>query len=169
MDIPAHPRQTALHLIALFEAVKGLAAMAASLGLLSLVHHDVRALAYALIGHFHLDPDAHYPRMLLDSAEVLASANLRQVLLIAWGYAALRLTEAYGLWRDRAWAEWLAALSGAVYLPVELSHLLSHATAINALVLLGNVAVVAYMVLRLWQRRQAMRRADGRHQNGGHD
>lgn len=144
----------ALDAIAIFEGVKGLAAITASLGLLSLAHHDVRALAYALIGHFHLDPDAHYPRMLLDQASLLANANLRQVVLLAWLYAGVRLAEAYGLWRDRAWAEWLAAVSGAVYLPLEWSHLWAHTTVINAIVLAGNVGVVAYMVARLWRRRK---------------
>ena len=56
----------ALDAIAIFEGVKGIAAIAASFGLLGLAHHDVRAIAYALIGHFHLDPDAHYPRILLN-------------------------------------------------------------------------------------------------------
>jgi uncharacterized membrane protein (DUF2068 family) len=146
--------KTALHAIALFEAVKGVAAITASFGLLSLAHHDVRAMAYALIGHFHLDPDAHYPRILINDAELLANANLRQVVLLAWAYAAIRLTEGYGLWKDRAWAEWLAAISGGVYLPLEVSHLIQHTTVINGMVLTGNVVVVAYMVLRLWRRRK---------------
>jgi uncharacterized membrane protein (DUF2068 family) len=143
----------ALHAIALFEGVKGLAAITASLGLLSLAHHDVRAMAYALIGHFHLDPDAHYPRILLNDATLLANANLGQAVLLAWAYAAIRLTEGYGLWKDRAWAEWLAAASGAVYLPLELSHMLARTTVINGIVLTGNMAVVAYMVVRLRRRR----------------
>ena len=143
----------ALHAIAAFEGVKGLAAITASLGLLSLAHHDVRAMAYALIGHFHLDPDAHYPRILLNEAMLLANANVRQVVLLAWAYAAIRLTEGYGLWKDKAWAEWLAAVSGAIYLPLELSHLMAHTTFINGMVLIGNIAVVVYMVVRLWRRR----------------
>ena len=150
--LPSNEKK-ALHAIACFEGVKGVAAIAASFGLLSLAHHDLRALAYALIGHFHLDPDAHYPRMLLNEATMLANANVRQAVLLAWVYAAIRLAEGYGLWRDRAWAEWLAAVSGAVYLPLELSHFSIHATAMNAIVLIGNVAVVAYMVFRLWRRR----------------
>ena len=143
----------ALHAIALFEGVKGVAAIIASFGLLSLAHHDVRAMALALIGHFHLDPDAHFPRILLDDAAILANANLSQAVLLAWAYAAIRLTEGYGLWKDRAWAEWLAAVSGAVYLPMELSHLLAHTTVINGMVLTGNIAVVVYMVVRLRRRR----------------
>ena len=155
MTAPSKPvKKTALHAIAMFEAVKGVAAIAASLGLVSLAHHDVRAMAYALIGHFHLSPDSHYPRALLDYATMLRDANMRQVVLLAWAYASIRLTKGSGLWKDRAWAEWLAALSGAVYLPLELSHLIHHRTVINAIVLVGNVDVVAYMVLQLWQRRR---------------
>ena len=146
-------KNNALHAISLFEGLKGLAAIAASLGLLSLVHHDVRAIAYALMGHLHVNQDARFPQMLLNDISALQNANLRQIVLLAWGYAAIRLTEGYGLWRDKAWAEWLAAVSGAVYLPLELSHLAAHTTAINGLVLVGNVAVVAYMVVRLRRRR----------------
>ena len=155
MTQPRQPpnQSKALHAIALFEGVKGVASIIASFGLLTLAHHDVRAMALALIGHFHLDPDAHFPRILLDDAAILANANLSQAVLLAWAYAAIRLTEGYGLWKDRAWAEWLAAVSGAVYLPLELSHLLAHTTVINGMVLTGNIAVVAYMVVRLRRRR----------------
>lgn len=150
---PRPNKNKALQAIALFEGVKGIAAITASIGVLSLVHHDVRAMAFAIIGHFHLDPQAHYPRMLLNDATWLANTNLRQAVMLAWAYAAIRLVESYGLWKDRAWAEWLAALSGAVYLPLELRHLEQHTTVINGLVLIGNVGVVAYMVIRLWRRR----------------
>ncbi len=143
----------ALHTIALFEGVKGIAAIAASLGLLGLAHRDLSQLAFALIGRFHLSPDGPYPRLLLTYAELLGNENLRSVVLFAWGYAAIRITEAYGLWKDRAWAEWLAALSGAVYVPLEFEHLLKTPTPINAAVLIGNVAVVLYMALRLARRR----------------
>jgi uncharacterized membrane protein (DUF2068 family) len=160
--MPAPPNivatRRALHTIAVFEGVKGLSAVIASLGLLGLAHHDLRQLAFALIGHFHLSPDARYPKLFLTYADLLANENLRSVVLFAWGYAAVRLAEAYGLWKDRAWAEWLAALSGAVYVPLEFDHLLKHTTPINAAVLIGNVAVVMYMALRL-ARRRAERRA----------
>jgi uncharacterized membrane protein (DUF2068 family) len=145
----------ALLSIALFEMLKGMAALAASVGLLSLAHHDVQALAYALLGHFHVDPQAHFPRMLLDDIRALQNADMRQVVLIAWGYAALRLTEGYGLWRGRVWAEWLAAVSGAVHVPLELSHLVVHPTAMNVVILGVHITVVVNMVVRLRRRRSA--------------
>ncbi len=143
----------ALLTIAVFEAVKGVAAIAASLGLLSLAHKDVRRIAYALIGHFHLDPEAHYPQLLIETANWIATSNVYSILAVAVLYAVIRLVEAYGLWKDRAWAEWLAALSGSLYLPLEVNHLIAHTTTINACVLIGNLAVVIFMVFRLKKRR----------------
>jgi uncharacterized membrane protein (DUF2068 family) len=143
----------ALLTIAVFEAVKGLAAIAASLGLLSLAHKDVRRIAYALIGHFRLDPEAHYPQLLIETANWIATSNVYAIFAVAVLYAVIRLVEAYGLWKDRAWAEWLAALSGSLYLPLELNHLIAHTTTINACVLIGNLAVVVFMVFRLKKRR----------------
>ncbi len=143
----------ALLTIAVFEAVKGVAAIAASLGLLSLAHKDVRRIAYALIGHFHLDPEAHYPQLLIETANWIATSNFYSLLAVAVLYAVIRLVEAYGLWKDRAWAEWLAALSGSLYLPLEVNHLIAHTTTINACVLIGNLAVVIFMVFRLKKRR----------------
>ena len=143
----------ALLTIAVFEAVKGVAAIAASLGLLSLAHQDVRRLALALIGHYHLDPQAHYPQLVIETANWIATSNVYSIFALAVIYAVIRLVEAYGLWKDRAWAEWLAALSGSLYLPLEVNHLILHTSTINACVLVGNIAVVAFMVYRLRKRR----------------
>jgi uncharacterized membrane protein (DUF2068 family) len=144
-----------LRLIALFEAIKGIAAVCASLGLLSLSHHDIQAMAHALIDHFHLNPESYYPRVLLDQATLMGNANVTLVMALLWVYSGLRLSEAYGLWRNRAWAEWLAALSGGVYLPLEVSHLLQRSSWINVRVLALNIAVVSYMVVRMMRRRSA--------------
>ena len=148
------PERNVLHAIAVFEGVKGIAAMSASIGLLSLTHHDIGALAYALIGHFHLDPEAHYPRLLLDDAAWLQNANIRQVVVLACAYAAIRFAEGYGLWKGRSWAEWLAACSGGIYLPIEIMHMLDYPTMINSAVLIFNFFIVLYMAGRLWQQKK---------------
>ena len=141
-----------LRAIALFETIKGFIAIIVSLGLLSLANQSVREITYFLINYFHLDSDAHYFKTLFDYSDLLGNENLRTVVLMAWGYAAMRFTEGYGLWRNFVWAEWLAAFSGAIYLPIEISHLIKHTNVVNAAVLLTNTAVVAYMLYRLWRR-----------------
>ncbi len=154
------PRRTeptdrgALKAIAIFEASKGIAALASTIGLLSLLHHDLRHLALALVGHFGLDPTQHFPALLLQYVDQVNSTPLRSVVLLGGGYIIIRLVESYGLWFDRSWGEWVAALSGALYVPFEVQHLIHRATVVNALVLLFNLGVVGYMLHRLYERRK---------------
>jgi uncharacterized membrane protein (DUF2068 family) len=144
-----------LHIIAAFEAIKGIAALAGVAGILDLMHHDVRHLAIELIGHFHLNPDAHYPSVLLHYADLLPGIDLRSLVLLATGYIATRFLESYGLWNDRAWGEWLGALSGALYVPFEITHLIHRPSAITAAVLAFNVFLVCFLAVRLWRRRES--------------
>jgi uncharacterized membrane protein (DUF2068 family) len=145
--------QRTLHAIASFEFIKGIAALAGVIGVIDLMHHDVRHLAIALIGHFGLNPEATYPSLLLHYADLLPGANVRSLLLLASGYISLRWLEAYGLWNDRAWGEWLGALSGGIYVPFEFVHLIHAPSAINGGVLTVNIFVVGFLILRLWRRR----------------
>ncbi|PZQ56378.1 MAG: DUF2127 domain-containing protein [Variovorax paradoxus] len=137
----------ALRTVALFEAFKGVLALAAASGLLTLLHGDLHGLAVRLVHHLHLNPAAHYPHV-----QHLQDSRLGLLALGAFAYGALRLVEAYGLLRNRAWAEWLSAASGAIYVPFELAGLLRHADALHAVLLVANLAVVAVMVLALWRR-----------------
>lgn len=154
VDRPSHRvTRVALTGVALFEASKGLAALAALLGWLSLMHHDVHRLAAELIGHFHLEPTAHYPALLLRGIDALNVTPLRTTVLLGAAYIGLRGFEAYGLWRDRAWGQWLGALGGAIYVPFELLHLWHDPTWQSVTVLACNVALVGFLGARLWMRR----------------
>jgi len=151
-----HPiaRRRALRTIAVFEAFKGVVAIAAALGMLSLLRHDLHKMAVELIGHFGLDPVDHYPRMILHYADVLADTNVQTLILLATCYIAIRFCEAYGLWQQRAWGEWLGALSGGLYIPFELRHLVHRPSLVSAAVLAINVVVVGFLGFELWRRRR---------------
>lgn len=146
-------RRRALRAIAIFEAAKGLAALAAGIGLLQLLHHDIHRLALALLWRFHLDPTLPYPTLLLHYADLLSAIDLRTLAPVALAYISVRFVEAWGLWKEKTWAEWLGALSGALYIPLEVAHLAHRPGAINAGVLLVNVVVVGFLAFQLWMRR----------------
>lgn len=150
-----HPdaRRRAIRAIAVFEAFKGVAALIAGLGVLGLMHRDLHELALALLWRFHLNPDLHFPALLVHYADSLKSIDLRSLAPAALVYITIRWLEAYGLWYDKAWAEWLAALSGTFYIPFEVAHLMDRTTVVSAAVLLGNVLVVGFMLWQLWRRR----------------
>jgi uncharacterized membrane protein (DUF2068 family) len=137
--------------VALAEAIKGALVLVAGFGLLSLVHHDVRALAEHLVGWLHLDPHKKYPALFLDAASRVTDARLVGVAALALCYAVMREIEAYGLWHERRWAEWFALVSGGIYLPIEIYELLHHATWMKGLALAINLVIVAYMGFVIWR------------------
>jgi len=140
-----------LRAVALFEAAKGALVLAAGFGLARLVHRDAEQAAEELVGRLHLDPAKHYPRIFIDLAANLSDAQLWALAALAAAYAALRFTETYGLWFGRRWGEWIAAVSGGIYVPVELYELSRGVSWIKLAALSLNAAVVAYMCYALWR------------------
>ena len=148
----AKDSRSALRAIAIFEASKGLAVLVALIGVLDILHRDVRAVAMALIDRFGLDAESHYPALLLHYADLLPNADVHTLVMLGVAYIALRFLEATGLWFAKAWAEYLGAVSGSIYIPFELSHLAHEPSLLNAGVVLLNVVIVAYLVRALWRR-----------------
>jgi uncharacterized membrane protein (DUF2068 family) len=140
---------TGLRSIAVFEAGKGLLVLLVGCGLLALIHHDLQAHAEALVRHFHLNPASRYPRIFLHAADALTNVRLWLLAAGAAAYALLRFLIAYGLWRQRSWAKWLAAISEGIYLPVEIYELFGRVTWPKVTVLVTNIAIVTYMICSL--------------------
>ena len=137
-----HRRLQALRTVALMEFAKGLAALAAAI---SLYWVDPSDVVDAFLEFLHISPDHHFAQMLLRSADFLGNASMWWVILVACIYSGLRFAEAVGLWRARPWAEWIALVSGAMYIPFEVVKLAHRVSLLHAGILLINVAVVAYM------------------------
>ena len=151
-DAPS--QRSALHAIAAFEATKGLAALAGLIGVLDLLHHDVRAVVLTLIGRFGLDPESHYPSLLLHYADLLPEADVHMLVMLASAYIALRFIEATGLWLNKAWGEYLGALSGGIYIPFEVMHFMHEPSWMNAFIVALNATIVGYLAYALWRRHQ---------------
>lgn len=133
-----------LRAVALLEAAKGALVLLLGFGLFSLVHHDIQRFAERLIIHFHLNPAAHYPRIFIEAASQLTDIRLALIAAGAAAYSAVRFTEAYGLWYARRWAEWFAALSGAIYVPFEVFELYKRFSWLSLGALIVNLAIVAF-------------------------
>jgi uncharacterized membrane protein (DUF2068 family) len=143
-----------IRMVALVEAAKSLFVLLAGFGLLTLLHHDLHALAARVIERLHLNPARKYPRIFIDAASQLTDARLWLLASLALIYALCRAIEAYGLWRERAWAEWFALVTGAIYLPVEVYELCHGVSWIKALALTVNLGIVAYMGFAIRRTRQ---------------
>jgi uncharacterized membrane protein (DUF2068 family) len=150
-------RLVSLRAVAVVEFIKGALVLVAGAGLLSLLHSDVQHVAEQLVHHLHLDPASRAPQIFIDLAGRVTSSDLWLLAIGAAIYAIVRIAEAYGLWRERVWAEWLGAVSGLIYVPFELHALTKSVTPLKLTTLAINLAVVWVLTAALARRGQRQR------------
>src|SRR6202790_2366345 len=159
---PYHRRQRqVLKAVALFECFKGIFVLVMGFCAIALVHKDVWLYAESLLALFHINTDRRSAQLFLDFADNVTDARLWAAARIAFAYAALRFTEAYGLWRCRTWAEWVALVSGALLLPLEVRELFRGVTVLRCAFFFGNLAVVLFMLYVILNNRRDRRTAAG--------
>ena len=76
----------------------------------------------------------------------LSEARLHALRAVTLGYAAVFAVEGVGLWMQKRWAEWLTTIVTGSLIPFELWEMFERPNAGKALVILGNVAIVAYLI-----------------------
>jgi uncharacterized membrane protein (DUF2068 family) len=138
-------RNFGLRGIAIFEALKGLAALAIAIWVLTLLHKDMVRVAERMLEALHIGLDRHFAQRILRAAGRITDRNLWMFISVIVVYTSVRFTEAVGLWLEKEWAEWFALLSGALYMPYEIFELLRHATALKWGIFGTNLIIVVYM------------------------
>jgi uncharacterized membrane protein (DUF2068 family) len=135
-----------LRAVATFEAAKGAIVLLLGLGILSLLHQNVEAAAENLLVYLHINPDHRLSHAFLNAAARMTDVQLWIAASVSVVYASVRFAEAWGLWNKRVWAEWFALLSGALYLPWEISKLVQLPNWLHLGIFLGNVAILLYIL-----------------------
>jgi len=157
----AHPHphvvpstRAAVRGVAIFEAAKGLLVLLVGFDLLRPVNRATGFDAEEIVRHMHMNPASHFPHIFVQATSRFEGMSLMPLALGAVAYALIRFVEAYGLWRQRTWAEWFAAASGAIYIPFEIRHLIvhQHHRLLTVLVLAANLVIVGVMVRALRKR-----------------
>ena len=143
------PHTTGLHIVACFEGAKGLLVLIAGFGLLTLINQDLHLAAERLVRRIHLNPASHYPRIFIDAVTQMTNMRLWMLATSALLYTMVRFVEAFGLWKQRPWAEWFGILTGGIYIPVEIFELMKSVTWPKIVVLVVNVGIVGYLAYEL--------------------
>lgn len=144
-DPHRHQRQ-ALRAVASFEFAKGAFVLLIGLSAILLMRQDVWVIAESLLAILHINTDRHFAQVFLDFADSITEARLWTAASVSFTYSALRFIEAYGLWKERLWAEWVAFTSGALLLPVEIHGLMRGITIVRSIIFVGNIAVIFFMI-----------------------
>ena len=136
-----------LRSVAAVEIAKGLLALVVTTALVVLLRRggDLQDVALSIIDFLHIDPDRRIPTMFLEAAGRAMDMNIVFVLSFAAVYIALRFIEGYGLWRARVWAEWMALISGSIYLPLEIHAIVRKGTLTHWMFLITNLIILAYI------------------------
>lgn len=139
-----------LRLIAIFKLVKAITLVAVGFGALHLIHYNNAADSMTqLLARIGLNPGGRYLDHALAKIANLPPRDFRDVGIGSFVYAALFLTEGIGLWLMKRWAEWFTAILTASLVPLEILEIHRHLTIVKVIVLFINVAVVAYLVVRI--------------------
>lgn len=140
--------------IAILKLVKGLLLFLVGVGVLWL-HRDssttFRQWAEALQVNVHSRVIQHW----LVEIGLVKQRDLALIATTTLAYSGLLLTEGIGLLMEKVWAEYMTTFITATFIPIEIYELVRHATVARVCLLLINIVVVAYLAMRLSQRKQA--------------
>jgi uncharacterized membrane protein (DUF2068 family) len=150
------PRFGILRLIATYKIVKVLLLLAVAYGELRLRDASLAAklLSWAQARPYGLEH--RIMTQLLEWFSGLSVSRAHVVRLVTLGYAALFAVEGVGLWMQKRWAEWLTVIITASLIPLEAWEIFYRPTIGKVLILLANVAVVAYLVWHVRTKNRAV-------------
>jgi uncharacterized membrane protein (DUF2068 family) len=144
-----HSRSQGLLLIAILKLIKGALLITAGIGALKLLHRDVAEVVGKWIDALRIDPDNRYIHRLLERLWSVDEHKLKEISAGTFFYAALLLTEGFGLLLEKRWAEYFTMIITGSFLPLEVYELVRRVTLAKVLLLAFNVAVVWYLMARL--------------------
>jgi uncharacterized membrane protein (DUF2068 family) len=88
----------------------------------------------------------HWLRKLDD----LHHSEIRLLIAASVGYAVIEGVEAWGLWREKLWAEYLTVIATAALIPLEIYEIVHRVTPFKITAMVVNVAIVVWLI---WAKR----------------
>lgn len=160
---PVPPHRTEmdpLRWIGAYKLLKAVLAVVGGLMVLRLMHRNLPEIAVRWMQRLHIDPNSHAGHLLLRGAVEIKPPSLSWVAAILFIYVPLFAVEGIGLIRKKLWAEWLTVVTTSILIPPEVYEITRRATWVRILILVVNVLVVLYLILRI-------RRDRGQHKPAG--
>ena len=141
--------------IGVFKLAGALLLGAAGFGIFRSLHTDLGEAVEQFATRLHLDPEN---RVVHELVYRVAGINQDHLKLLGAGtffYAALEGLEGVGLLLRRRWAEYLTIIATGLLLPLEAYEILRRSSVVRVGVLVLNLAILAYLVVKLVRSRNA--------------
>ena len=152
-----------LRLIATSKFVKVALLISVGVGIFKSLHTDLACALEHWITMLGLNPGNQFVEATLTKAANLSPHKVKLLGAGSFIYAGLFLTEGVGLWLARRWGEWVTVFITSSLIPVEIYEIFRQLSVIKILVLITNLAIVAYLIYRIRNEDQP-KRAKQRHE-----
>jgi uncharacterized membrane protein (DUF2068 family) len=159
-DSTAEPTSTAiepLRWIGAYKLLKAALSLIAALLILRLMHRDLPEVAQRWMARLHIEPQSLVGKVILNRILLVKKGSLGLAAGALLAYVPLGVAEGIGLILRKVWAEWLALIITAALIPLEVYEIVQRPTALRVLILIANLAVLVYLIVRL--RRDRTKRA----------
>ena len=135
--------------IGAFKLIKAMLLFALAFGLHRMLRNDAGEELKHWAHAVRIDPDSHYIHLLISKITGLDPRKLHELSIGTFCYGAVFLVEGTGLVLRKRWAEFLTIISTTGLLPLEVYEVVHHPHLRNLLLLVINVLIVAYLIVRL--------------------
>jgi uncharacterized membrane protein (DUF2068 family) len=128
---------------------------AAGFGIFRLVNKDLGAVLENFLLRLHLDPENRLVQDVVYQVSGIDRTHLKAIGAGTFFYAVLEMAEGVGLLLKRRWAEYLTVIATALLLPPEVFEIARKASAMRVAVLLVNLAILVYLIVKMWQQHRS--------------
>lgn len=148
----AKPQSSAvLILIGVFRLLKAALLFSVALSLHHMLNHDAQEFVRECVHAVRIDPDNRHIHAAIAKLTGLSPKRLRELSVGTFAYATLFAIEGVGLVLRMRWAEYLTVLSTSGLLPLEIYELIHRPRLAKVVILILNLAIVAYLVVGLYR------------------
>jgi uncharacterized membrane protein (DUF2068 family) len=132
-----------VRLIGAAKLAKGIVLLAVGIGALAMLDHNHAEHVRGWVDHGNEHVRSAFNR--------LDSHKIKEIGAGSLLYALLFLVEGYGLLRRRVWGEYLTIVITTSFVPLEVYELIQNKSTSKLILLIANIAIVVYLVVRRWQ------------------
>ena len=147
-----------LVVIGAFKLLKAALLIAVAIGVHKLLHKDVAEQVRQWAHAVRIDPQSHYLNTLLSKLTGVSDKRLRELSIATFCYAGIFLIEGVGLLMRKRWAEYFTVISTGGLLPLEIWEIVRRVTPVRLAVLVINLVIVIYLIVRIYRTRPGRRR-----------
>lgn len=152
VKVTSERRDRLLPWIAAERALRAVVLLAIGLVLVTHPHANWASEISRLAQHMGLNPKDNWIQRIIDKIKKIHAHEDVVFGVAALAYGTLEGLEAYGLFRQRRWGEWLTVLATSLLFVPEIWELTKSASLLKFGAVVVNALIVAYLVWRLRRR-----------------